>query len=138
MGTEGEVLGKRIVAKILDALALMVFVGGGFVAAIMLGSATEILGMLAFLAVFLVPLYYTYLMEGGYGRTLGKAAMGLVVVKEDGSQCTYGASVIRNLLWIVDGFGIGPFVIALIVFITDRHQRVGDMVASTVVVSEKQ
>lgn len=135
MGSEGDVLGQRVVATILDALLLMALLIGGVVAAVVLGNVHELLALAVLLALAGTYLYYSYLLEGAYGRTPGKAVMGLVVVKEDGRQCTYGASFVRNLFWIVDGFGVGPFVVALILFVTDRHQRVGDIVASTVVVA---
>ncbi len=67
-------------------------------------------------AVFVFFIYYFFMMEGHFGRTPGKALFGLVVVKEDGSKCTMGASVVRNFLWLIDGIGFWPLVVAVVCF----------------------
>lgn len=142
IGSEGDVLVQRIVAYLIDGLILnvilAVILGPAFVLGVLLLEVAEVLGFLIWMGGIglwlAVVVYYSFLMEGHLGRTVGKAAMGLVVVGEDGSQCTYVQSILRNLLWIVDGLGVFPLVVALIVFITDRNQRVGDIVAKTVVV----
>ncbi|MGZ6953963.1 MAG: RDD family protein, partial [Acidimicrobiia bacterium] len=75
------------------------------------------------------------------GRTPGKAAAGLRVVRLDGSPVGVGPSLIRNLLRIVDGWMLLTFLLAPIGFITafaSRHsQRLGDLAAGTVVVRER-
>lgn len=135
LGTEGNALGSRAIAIVLDTLLYWAIVIVGALLTTGLESVHESLALLGWLAILGFTVYFWLLMEGIYGRRPGKAAMGLVVVKEDGSQCTVGASVARNLAWIVDQMGFFPFFfVAMIAFVTDRNQRVGDMVASTVVV----
>ncbi len=63
--------------------------------------------------------------------------MGLVVVKSDGSDCTIGASVLRNLALIVDNLPFMYIAGIVLIFVTDENQRVGDLVADTVVVKQR-
>ncbi|MEY7848805.1 RDD family protein [Natrarchaeobius sp. A-rgal3] len=145
-GTEDEVLVGRIGAYVVDSI--VVFGGVVFlfattaVASTALQAVSELLSMaivfVGITAMFVFFIYYVFMMEGHFGRTPGKALFGLVVVKEDGSKCTMGASVVRNFLWLIDSFGFWPLVVAVICFFTDRNQRVGDMVAKTVVLRAKR
>lgn len=76
---------------------------------------------------------YYIVLEGLVGRTLGKMALGIRVVSQDGGRASWGAVVVRNLLRIVDGFFF--YLVGLIVMLsTARKQRVGDLAARTMVV----
>ena len=70
------------------------------------------------------------------GRTPGKRASGIRVVKSDGSPVTFTAVLVRSLLRVVDFlptfYGVG----AILVFTTRKNQRLGDLAAGTVVVRE--
>jgi hypothetical protein len=63
----------------------------------------------------------------------------LRVIREDGRPISFFEAMVRNLLRVVD-FLVPPFYsIGLIsVFATARDQRVGDLVAGTVVVRERE
>jgi uncharacterized RDD family membrane protein YckC len=71
------------------------------------------------------------------GRTLGKAAMGLRVVTVEGAPVRFRHAAVRAALSLVD-FGLtagaGAVVTALV---SRRHQRLGDLVAGTVVLRER-
>ncbi|WP_255568428.1 RDD family protein [Salinarchaeum sp. IM2453] len=84
-----------------------------------------------------VTLVYGFLLEELYGYTPGKYLLGLVVIKSDGSNCTIGASIVRNLLWIVDALPTFNLVAMVLILLTDDNQRVGDLVADTVVVRQQ-
>jgi uncharacterized RDD family membrane protein YckC len=73
------------------------------------------------------------------GQTPGKRWLKLRVIREDGRPISLFEAMIRNLLRVID-FIFPPFYsIGLIsVFATDRDQRVGDLVAGTVVVRERE
>lgn len=138
MGTEGDVVGRRVGAFLVDRFVLAALVVGPVVAAVVLEplvgeSAASVVAFLGGLAAVVGILVYTLLLEGIYGQTLGKRVFGVVVVKEDGAPCTVGASVLRSLLWVVDRYFLGLLALAL-VLATERSQRFGDMVAHTVVV----
>ena len=65
--------------------------------------------------------------------TLGKKAMGLKVVRENGEAMDWGAVIIRNLLRIIDGIAF-YLVGAIVVWVSKKRQRLGDMAAKTLVV----
>jgi uncharacterized RDD family membrane protein YckC len=77
-------------------------------------------------------LYYT-LLEGRYGQTLGKWFVKIKVVKEDGTKISYGDAAVRTILRIIDA--IFDYLIgALLIWTSDKKQRLGDRIAHTVVV----
>ncbi|WP_276302431.1 RDD family protein [Halorussus lipolyticus] len=134
--TETEVLGRRTLAAVLDLAGVVVatFVGGvvlGAVAALALGESALSSGLLVGFAVS--PVLYFVVWETLLGRTPGKWLLGLVVVAEDGSVPSRRALLVRNLLRPLD---FVPFyALGLVsVLATDRAQRVGDLLADTVVV----
>jgi uncharacterized RDD family membrane protein YckC len=81
----------------------------------------------------LIAILYFIVMEATQGATLGKMALGLRVVKTDGSPISWSESIIRNLLRIVDGL-FAYLVGAILVWSSPRRQRLGDRAANTVVV----
>jgi uncharacterized RDD family membrane protein YckC len=62
--------------------------------------------------------------------------VGLKVVKEGGEPLDWQASIIRNILRIIDGFFF-YLVGAIVVWTSKKKQRLGDMAAHTLVVSAK-
>lgn len=77
--------------------------------------------------------YFTY-FEGTSGQTIGKKFSHIKVLKSDGDPCDSGAALVRNLLRIIDSL---PFIYILgiiLIAATDKHQRLGDMLAKTIVV----
>jgi hypothetical protein len=90
-----------------------------------------------FILVFLVNFFYPILFEiFNDGRTPGKQLLRIRVVQEDGTPVGWNASVIRNLLRIVDVIpAFPPYLLGAIGIATSRRfQRMGDLVAGTVVV----
>ncbi|RKD95352.1 RDD family protein [Halopiger aswanensis] len=93
LGTNGDVIGQRILAFLVDSLLV------GLIWGVFVGFGTllgDVIGALALLVGFAVTIVYAFLLEGLYGYTPGKYLLGLVVVKSDGSNCTIGASILRN------------------------------------------
>lgn len=70
------------------------------------------------------------------GVTPGKGLFGLRVVDEDGLPITFQASALRTLLLIVDLMPACGLVALLSMLFTKRSQRLGDLVAKTVVIYE--
>lgn len=73
----------------------------------------------------------------GGGRTPGKRALGLRVVRADGAPVGLAESLARNLLRAVEvplGYAPGVLAIAL----GPRRQRLGDLVGGTLVVRERR
>jgi uncharacterized RDD family membrane protein YckC len=126
-------VGRRAVAIIIDSILLGII---GWIIAKFTGGTTEagfeVTGMPALL-LFLIALAYYVVMEVQWGGTVGKMVLGLKVVKESGERIDWQASIIRNILRIVDGFFF-YLVGAIIVWTSKKKQRLGDMIAHTLVV----
>lgn len=124
-------LGSRILAYIVDSLLLgVVALVFAFVLFQVAPATNRVVIQLIFFAVTLA--YFIY-FEGSSGQTPGKSAVNIAVVTENNEPMTYGTATVRNVLRIVDGlflYLVGIAVIAL----SDDNQRIGDMIASTVVV----
>jgi uncharacterized RDD family membrane protein YckC len=91
-----------------------------------------------------------FLMFAGYfivfewlwnGQTPGKRLLKLRVIREDGRPLNLWEAIARNLLRICDavpGFILPVYSVGLIViFLSGRDQRVGDIFAGTVVIRER-
>lgn len=128
LGTERDILNKRIVAFVIDVVALAVVLGLATNVAFMVWEPLGFLSMA--LSVVAAAAYFAYL-EAAYGQTLGKMAMDIVVITESDEPITYRESVIRTLLRPVDTIGL------VAMFVTDRRQRLGDLAADTIVVETK-
>jgi len=103
-----------------------------------LESPFQYFGLLFFslMVMFLGKFLYHSLLEGLWGKTVGKKICGIIVLKEDFSKCTVGRGFLRNLMWVVDGF-FYYLVAAVAMAGTIKWQRLGDLVAGTVVVRDK-
>jgi uncharacterized RDD family membrane protein YckC len=97
-------------------------------------SLSGALGGLVSLAVFM--LYFT-LLEGRNGQTVGKMAVKIKVVREaDGAPIDYSQAAVRTILRFLDliPYGIPYLLGAILIWSSEEKQRLGDRVASTVVV----
>ena len=73
------------------------------------------------------------------GQTPGKRMLRLRVIREDGRPVTVWEAAARNLLRVFDMMPFPFYSIGLVsVFMSGRDQRVGDFVAGTVVVRERE
>jgi len=98
--------------------------------AVSIGSAYWLVIVLDLIIYFL---YYT-LLEGHGGQTVGKMAVKIRVVREaDGSPIDYGQAAIRTILRIIDAIFV-YLIGAILIWSSDKKQRLGDRVAHTVVV----
>lgn len=81
-------------------------------------------------------LFFVYLIvaEAIWGQTLGKKLFGIKVMMQDGRKCTVLAAILRNVFRLIDVI-FGGYLLAIIVMtLTPRRQRVGDLIARTVVI----
>lgn len=105
-----------------------------------LTSAPKWVYAVAILVVFLIISGYFAFFEWLWnGQTPGKRWLKLRVIREDGRPVTFWEATVRNLLRSFDMMPAPFYSIGLIsVFSTARDQRVGDLVAGTVVVRERE
>jgi uncharacterized RDD family membrane protein YckC len=133
--------GSRCIAAIIDfgvtvfasVLLLIVVAATNF-------DSTDALVTLIIVAEVFVVLGYPVAMETLWrGRTLGKAAMGLRVVRDDGGPIRFRHAFVRGITGVVvDKPGITYGLGALIPIIaTKRKKRLGDMAAGTMVLQER-
>lgn len=85
------------------------------------------------LAILFTFLYFA-VVEGLFGGSLGKLMTGARVVTEDGARIGIPRSIVRWLLFAVDG-PLSLFLCGIITSAVSRgHRRLGDMAANTYVV----
>lgn len=78
--------------------------------------------------------YHFFQERFSNGKTLGKKAMGIQVLRLDGRQPSAQDSLLRVLFHLVETIGCVGILAALLVSATVRQQRLGDMGAHTVVI----
>ncbi len=88
------------------------------------------------LVVFLISWGYYPIFELSWqGRTPGKRAQRIRVVRTDGQPAGAAAIMVRNLIRILDVF-LFPFLAVISMIVSTRAQRLGDLAAGTMVVRE--
>jgi uncharacterized RDD family membrane protein YckC len=132
--------GSRLGAYLLDLAIRITFLWGlsTFVAVVMPFLFVSGLPMGVWLVgLFLVEWGYGCLFEGWWnGQTPGKKILRLRVMKAEGYPISFHEAMLRNLLRVADGlpllYGVGFFTA-----ISNRKmQRIGDLVAGTIVIRE--
>jgi uncharacterized RDD family membrane protein YckC len=116
------VIDSLIISAIFGALATVLGVG-------MMRHGSWSVGLLSF--AFYIA-YYTYL-EGTRGQTIGKMVTKIKVVREDGTPIDMEQAFKRNILRVIDGL-FAYLIGAILIWRSDKQQRLGDSVAKTVVV----
>ncbi|GLU49658.1 RDD family protein [Nocardiopsis ansamitocini] len=131
---------SRMVALCIDvALQVSVLIGATLLLALVEGAIdTAMAAALAVATMVLVIVVYPVAFETlSRGRSLGKYALGLRVVSEDGGPVRFRQALTRGLtgfveLWMTFG------VVAVVVSMLNRDgRRVGDFLAGTMVVQER-
>jgi uncharacterized RDD family membrane protein YckC len=91
----------------------------------------------SFVLAWLGSVAYHTVCEAGAGTSLGKLAIGAVVLQEDGSPCRFKSALIRSLAYFVDGlfFGVVGY---MAMNKTPQQQRHGDAWAHTIVAKKEQ
>jgi uncharacterized RDD family membrane protein YckC len=134
-------IGDRLVAQLVDGLlAFGLFV---FLTSLLIPWMGERYGTLidprlagvgiALAATALVLLVYFILFESRPGMTLGKIAAGVRVRDKSGGRISGRASFVRNVVRVFEAMTL-YLVSALLIISTKRGQRVGDLMAGSVVI----
>jgi uncharacterized RDD family membrane protein YckC len=118
---------------ILTLIGNMFNIGG------MAGASKWALALLIIFGFIIWSSYFIIFEWLWNGQTPGKRWLKLRVIREDGRPITFWEAAVRNLLRIFDIMPFPFYSIGLIsVFISTRDQRVGDLVAGSVVVRERE
>ncbi len=147
LGFDTAGLPTRLLARLIDAtLQLVLLVGVLTGLGLLAGAGLPDVGLII-AAFFLVPLLlfgYPIALEALWrGRTLGKAALGLRVVTVEGAPIRFRHALIRGGAELIDLYGLGLLLVApgivgaTTIAVSKRSQRLGDIVAGTIVVRER-
>lgn len=148
-------IGNRFLAVAIDhsiqyfAIFIVAYAANSFGSGSMMDSPEQFFSempkwtvAILILVVFLIFASYFIFFEWLWnGQTPGKRLLKLRVIREDGRPLTLWEAVARNLLRVCDavpGFVLPVYSVGLIViFLSDRDQRLGDIFAGTVVIRER-
>jgi uncharacterized RDD family membrane protein YckC len=142
-------IGSRFAAGLLDALlivaalfvlALVSLVFGISLFAFGAGLAHQadkwVLALVILLGFLIYWGYFVLFETWMNGQTPGKRYLRIRVVQQEGAALSFPAVAIRNLLRVVDIMGFYA-VAGVVMFLTRKVQRLGDLAAGTVVISEE-
>ncbi len=134
-------LGSRMGAYAIDfAVQVAIIVIAAIATFVVAKTETSALvagGILALITFVTIFGYFVLFETFDSGRSLGKRALGLRVRRLDGSGVTFRASLVRNLLRILYTIPLFYIVDAALIVWTQRNQRLGDLLAGTIVVRER-
>jgi uncharacterized RDD family membrane protein YckC len=140
-------IGSRFIAILVDYLIWgFVFLILGLLTAIIIPalhffggiSANWAIGI-ALLIVFLLQWGYFALFEAfGNGRTPGKRVAHIRVIHQSGRGINFVEALARNLVRFIDAAPSFYAVGVIAMFLSKRSQRLGDMVAGTLVVRDRE
>ncbi len=130
-------VGDRILAYLVDSIILGIYI----ILMVILFSWLEMEDDLSFIVIMTVglPVFLYHLLFEMFwnGQSPGKRVMKLRVVKIDGSKPAFTNYFIRWLLRIID-LSLTSGALALVtILLNGKGQRLGDIAATTTVISEK-
>jgi uncharacterized RDD family membrane protein YckC len=141
-------IGNRIIAYMLDGLFKSIYFGVIYLLIIsvffsntitianetddVLAIFSIIAALILFVPIVFYNLLFPYFMQG---QTLGKRIMGIKIVKEDGIEANFGTYFVRWLVGLIDFRILSPLVGLVIMAVTEKRQRLADLVAGTIVIS---
>ncbi len=134
-------IGERLLAFLIDLLVIIAY----WVVAIFLIASFDIdtrddWEIISFMMILGLPVFLYHLLFETFwnGRSLGKSAMQLRVVKLDGSKPGFGSFFVRWIMRIVDISLMSGSIAVVTILLNEKGQRLGDMAAGTTIISEKK
>jgi uncharacterized RDD family membrane protein YckC len=129
----------QVLAILLMALAFAVLANYSSLGGLLSNAPKWLKAILIVIVFLIVSSYFAFFEWIWNGQTPGKRWLKLRVIREDGRPVTFWEATVRNLLRTLDMMPAPFYSIGLIsVFVSLSDQRVGDMVAGTVVVRERE
>jgi uncharacterized RDD family membrane protein YckC len=119
----GILLAVALILGVMGSAGL----GGG-------GLAVALWAIISFLVVTTYDIFFEVLNSG---RTPGKRLNGLRVVRVEGHPVGFLTSAARNTMRVIDFLPSAYLLGAVVILATRKNQRIGDVVAGTIVVRER-
>ncbi len=126
-------VGERISATIIDILIFIAYIYIYFLVSYVYGSQNSSLVLYMFIIPF--ALYHPISEIFMNGQSLGKKAIGIKVVKIDGSQPSIGSFIIRWIFRIIDVDLFSGLIAIIVISSNGKGQRIGDIIAKTTVIN---
>lgn len=128
----------RVLASVIDYAALLIytFIMGMIISMNAFDLELKGITILGILLIYLPYMFYSPILEYlTNGRSLGKLALGIRVVKADGEPAGLREYFIRWIFRVIDIWigGLG-FLAILLSSTSERRQRLGDVMADTVLI----
>jgi len=126
-------VGERIIARLIDMVIIILYL---FATISFFNKVpTLVLYQVSYLLFIILPaVCYSLLFEVfNHGQSIGKMIMNIRVVMADGSSPTFGAYLLRWLLYLID-FTITGGLGLIFILMTKKSQRIGDLAAGTMVI----
>ena len=140
-------IGSRFIAILVDSLILgFAFFILGVLAAVIVPALHLVGDVSANWAVGIILLTFFLLLWGYFvlfeafsnGRTPGKRAAKIRVIHQSGRGINFVEALARNLVRFVDFLPSFYAIGIVVIFLSRRNQRLGDMVAGTLVVRDRE
>lgn len=134
-------IGDRILAFIIDSIILVAYWIVSLFLIAKFGLESQDMGDIwAYYLVLGLPIFLYYILFETFwdGKTPGKAAMKIRVVKLDGSKPGFGSYFVRWIMRIIDVAGSSGGIAVVSILMSEKGQRLGDMAAGTTVITEKK
>jgi uncharacterized RDD family membrane protein YckC len=131
---------SRFLAWLLDAIIILFGTGACLIAlSLMMVAFPGFASALGIVVYFLVDWGYGIALETAWsGQTVGKRALGLRVIQQSGVRIGFYHAALRNLARPVDRLPMLYLVGGVTALLSGSHQRLGDMLAGTIVVRERR
>lgn len=148
-GYEVAGIGSRFLAAVVDTtlIALLLLVTNFLLLTIASAAspaggptgdaAAWLIAVLGLVSFFVLWGYYIFFEMLWNGQSPGKRLVGLRVIRSDGSPIGVVESIVRNLIRIVDFLPLYYGIGVVVMFVSQRAQRLGDLAASTLVVYDR-
>ncbi len=126
-------IGDRIVAYIID---LIIMIAYGLCLGLLTAQAK--LAPIIYVPLILPIVFFSFLFEKfNEGQSPGKKVMNIKVVSLDGNPVSTGTLLLRWLFRLIDIHLVSGIVAILAIALGEKGQRIGDMVADTIVIKLK-
>jgi uncharacterized RDD family membrane protein YckC len=138
-------LGSRFAAFLLDSLLQAVFFaaivgvlvvvlrGGGETSSLVAAGVLSLVALVDFIGYFIIcEMLWS-------GRSVGKRAAGIRVVRVGGAPVGFWSSLLRNVIRLIDFLPGNLYLVgSVLILTTSKNQRLGDILGNTVVIRERQ